>query len=64
MLEVDGLDVFCGRVHLQTMEIKGNQGKSREIKGNQRNPRGAKGNQGESMESRENQVTQGEGNPR
>lgn len=38
------------------------QGKTREIKGNQRKPRGAKGNQGESMESRENQVTQGKGN--
>ena len=39
MLEIDGLDVFCGRGHLQTREIKGNQGKSREIKGKSSNPR-------------------------
>ena len=40
MLGVGGVDLFCGRGHLQTREIKGNkgnqgkQGKSREIKGN------------------------------
>ena len=34
MLGVGGVDLFCGRGHLQTREIKVNQGKSREIKGN------------------------------
>lgn len=38
MLEVDGLDAFCGRGHLQKREIKGNQGKSRENQGKQRKP--------------------------
>lgn len=50
MLEVYGLDGFCGRGHLQT----------RENKGNQRKPRGAKGNQsktkGDQGEPRENEV--------
>ena len=35
MLGVGGVGVFCGRGHLQTREIKGNQGKSREIKRSQ-----------------------------
>ena len=35
MLKVDGVGLFCGRGHLQTREIKGNQGKSREIKRSQ-----------------------------
>ena len=46
MLGVDGVGVFCGRGHLQTREIKGNQEESREIKGNQgesRKSRGVKG---------------------
>lgn len=34
MLGVGGVDLFCGRGHLQTREIKGNQGKTRENKGN------------------------------
>lgn len=59
MLEVDGVGLFCGRGHLQTREIKGNQGGG---------SKKTKGNQGESMEIKmepmENQVTQGEGNPR
>lgn len=33
MLGVDGVGLFCGRGHLQTREIKGNQGKSRGVKG-------------------------------
>ena len=52
MLGVDGVGVFCGRGHLQTREIKGNQGKSREIKGNQGKSREIKGNQEESRKSR------------
>ena len=43
MLGVGGVGVFCGMGHLQTREIKGNQGKSREIKGNQGKSRGVKG---------------------
>ena len=43
MLGVGGVDLFCGMGHLQTREIKGNQGKSREIKGNQGKSRGVKG---------------------
>jgi hypothetical protein len=43
MLVVGGVGLFCGRVHLQTRETKGNQGKPRETKGNQGKP---KGNQG------------------
>ena len=52
MLGVGGVDLFCGRGHLQTVnqgksrEIKGNKGKSREIKGNKGN-KGNKGKQGE-----------------
>lgn len=52
MLGVGGVDLFCGRGHLQTREIKGNQGTSREIKGNQgkqgksRGTRDIKGNKG------------------
>ena len=48
MLGVGGVGLFCGRGHLQTREIKGNQGESREIKGNQGESREIKGNQGES----------------
>ena len=48
MLGVGGVGLFCGRGHLQTREIKGNQGKSREIKGNQEESREIKGNQGKS----------------
>ena len=48
MLGVGGVDLFCGRGHLQTREIKGNQGKSREIKGNQGKSRGVKRSQEES----------------
>jgi len=46
VLGVGGVDLFCGRGHLQTREIKGNQGKSREIKGNQGKSREIKGNRG------------------
>lgn len=46
MLGVGGVDLFCGRGHLQTREIKVNQGKSREIKGNQGKSREIKGNRG------------------
>ena len=48
MLGVGGVGLFCGRGHLQTREIKGNQGKSREIKGNQGKSREIKRSQGES----------------
>ena len=55
MLGIGGVGLFCGRGHLQTREIKGNQGKSREIKENQ----------GKSREIKENQGKQGkQGNPR
>ena len=53
MLGVGGVGLFCGRGHLQTREIKGNQRKSKGIKGNQRKPRETKGDQGE---PRENEV--------
>jgi hypothetical protein len=46
VLGVGGVDLFCGRGHLQTGEIKG---KSREIKGNQGESRETgeiKGNRG------------------
>ena len=43
MLGVDGVGLFCGRGHLQTRGIKGNQGESRGIKGNQGESRGVKG---------------------
>ena len=74
MLGVGGVGLFCGRVHLQKRETKGNQGKSREIKGNQgksRNPRKprepkepkgnkeTKGNQGKSRETGESKGNQG-----
>lgn len=39
MLEVGGVGLFCGRGHLQTREIKGNQRKPRETKGDQGEPR-------------------------
>ena len=69
-LGVGGVDLFCGRGHLQT---KGNQGKPRETKGNQGKPRetnetqgkqrktrGTKGNQGKPMKPKENKEKQGE----
>lgn len=43
-LKVDGLDVFCGRGHLQTRETKGNQGKPMKPKEN-------KEKQGEPLQS-------------
>ena len=55
MLGVGGVDLFCGRGHLQTREtgeIKGNQGKTREIKGNREN-KGNQGKQGKQGKSRE-----------
>ena len=51
MLGVGGVGLFCGRGHLQTGEIRGNQGKSREIKGNQGKSREIKRSQGESRGS-------------
>ena len=48
MLGVDRVGLFCWRGHLQTREIKGNQGKSREIKGNQGKSREIKRSQEES----------------
>jgi hypothetical protein len=39
MLGVGGVGLFCGRGHLQTREIKGNQRKPRETKGDQGEPR-------------------------
>ena len=48
MLGVGGVDLFCGRGHLQTREIKGNQEESREIKGNQEESREIKRSQEES----------------
>ena len=59
MLGVGGVDLFCGRGHLQTREIKGNQGRSREIKGNRGNQgksREIKGKQGKSRETGESKV--------
>ena len=35
MLGVGGVGLFCGRGHLQTRGVKGNQEESREIKGSQ-----------------------------
>ena len=51
MLGVGGVGLFCGRVHLQTREIKRSQGKSRGVKGNQEESRENKGNQEESRGS-------------
>ena len=48
MLGVGGVGLFCGRGHLQSREIKGNQGKSKEIKGNQGKTRENKRSQEES----------------
>ena len=56
--ELVGLICFAGRGHLQTREIKGNQGKSREIKGNKGN-KGNKGDQGESREIKGNKGNSG-----
>ena len=65
MLGVGGVDLFCGRGHLQTREtgeIKGNQGKSREtgktreIKGNREN-KGNRGIQGEIRNPGETRVS-------
>lgn len=39
MLGVGGVGLFCGKGHLQTSEIKGNQRKPRETKGDQGEPR-------------------------
>ena len=55
MLGVGGVDLFCGRGHLQTREIKGNQEESREIKRSQGKSRGVKGNQEESRGIKRNQ---------
>ena len=60
MLGVGGVDLFCGRGHLQTRETKGNQGKPRETKGNQGNPREPKGTHGKPMKPKENKEKQGE----
>ena len=57
MLGVGGVGLFCGRGHLQTREIKGNQGKTREIKGNQGKSREIKGNQGEIRNPGETRVS-------
>jgi hypothetical protein len=46
VLGVGGVGLFCGRVHLQTRETKGNQGKPRETKEKPREPRKNQGNQG------------------
>ena len=56
MLGVGGVGLFCGRGHLQTREIKGNQGKSREIKGNQGKSREIKRSQGDQCEPRKNEM--------
>ncbi len=66
MLGVGGVGLFCGRGHLQTREIKGNQGKSRGVKrsqeesrgvkGNQEESRGVKGSQGDQCEPRKNEM--------
>ena len=59
MLGVGGVDLFCGRVHLQT---RGNQGKPRETKGNQgkpkENPRKPKETQGNPRKTKENPFNQ------
>ena len=55
MLGVGGVGLFCGRGHLQTREIKRNQGKSRENKGNQEESREIKRNQGKSRGVKGNQ---------
>ena len=55
MLGVGGVGLFCGRGHLQTREINGNQGKSREINGNQWKSRENKGNQGKTREIKRSQ---------
>ena len=60
MLGVGGVDLFCGRGHLQTTSKqppnKGNQGKSREIKRSQEESRGVKGSQGAQCEPRKNEM--------
>ena len=43
MLGVGGVGLFCGRGHLQTRGVKGNQEESREIKRSQGKSRGVKG---------------------
>ena len=48
MLGVGGVGLFCGRGHLQTREIKGNQEESRGVKGNQEESREIKRSQEES----------------
>ena len=59
MLGVGGVGLFCWMGHLQTREIKGNQGKSRgsrEIKGNQEESREIKRSQGDQCEPRKNEM--------
>ena len=56
MLGVGGVGLFCGRGHLQTREIKGNQEESREIKRSQGKSRGVKGSQGDQCEPRKNEM--------
>ena len=66
MLGVGGVGLFCGRGHLQTREIKGNQEESRgvkrsqeesrEIKRSQGKSRGFKGSQGDQCEPRKNEM--------
>lgn len=46
MLGVGGVGLFCGRVHLQTREIKRSQGESG----------GVKGSQGDQCEPRKNEM--------
>ena len=69
MLGVDGVDLFCGRVHLQTRETKekpretkGNQGKTkekpRENQGKTKEkPRETKGDQGKTKGNQGNKET-------
>lgn len=56
MLGVGGVGLFCGRGHLQTREIKGNQEESREIKGKQEESRENKRSQGDQCEPRKNEM--------
>nr|UVX63514.1 MAG: hypothetical protein [Bacteriophage sp.] len=68
MLGVGGVDLFCGRGHLQTRKTKGNHGKPRETmetmethgkpwkpKGNHGNPRETMETHGKPRETKENQ---------
>ena len=60
MLGVGGVDLFCGRGHLQTGETRGNQGKPGETMGNQGKPGETRGNHGKPMKPKENEEKQGE----